>query len=286
MATTFLGKPVPTKTPAHKPKRKKARHRWEVLLVLPVVFCGGLLALQKTTLDSSVAERSTGAALSRALNQQPENSASPTNTLESITLAQQQPQTGSGGTGTNGTTTQSGTKATTPATTTQVDGTTYCSPAKVKPVFFDANNNLISIFPIIPNGVRGLDSSGNLSPTVCSPAYWGRDVLYFFVYKGLAVLNWFAEALAIILTLYAGILYMTGFYNEGNVKTAKTMLIGVYTGLAIVLLAKTIVYSGINLAVKNDPSTVIKSSAPIPGLDSSSGTSGSGTTTGTGTGGK
>jgi len=291
MNKTFLGKPVP-KGSSNQPKLKKQKpHRWEFFLVLPVLFCGGLLAMQKTTLESGVGERSTGGALARTLNYSA--TPTPTPTPSPVTRAAANRVladaggssvdhgSGTGGTGTTGT---GGTGSTGTTNSPSPDPTAVCSPAIVYSAFFNADNQLNSIFPVIPNGVRGLNAAGDPDPTVCSPPYWGREIIYFFIFKALAILNWFAEALAIIMTLYAGILYMTGFYNEGNAKTAKTMLIGIYSGLAIVFLARTIVYSGINLAVKNDPNAVIRSGPPIPGLDTTTGgtSTGSGSTSGSG----
>jgi hypothetical protein len=111
----------------------------------------------------------------------------------------------------------------------------------------------VVLFPIIPDGLRGITPKGvdvTLDPNTinnwCTQPFWTIEVFYWFVYKGLAILNWLAIAAAIILTLYAGVLYMTGFANEANVKKAKSILAAAYIGLAIVFMAKIIVYAGVN----------------------------------------
>ena len=244
MPRTFLGKPIPEQAkskPARK-LRKKQSTAWGTLLVLPVVACGALLALQKTSLQPTVSERSTGAALAR--------------TFASTSTP----------------------PPTTAATPTPVPNPcdTYLDappPNGVRSAFMSSNGTITNIFPIIPDAVNTLPqtvydpTTGNsITTTYCSPPFWTRQVMYLFVYKGLAILNWLAEALAIIITLYAGILYMTAVYSEGNAKTAKAWLIGAYGGLAIVFLAKTLVFSAISVAVQDNPYTAIQSAPPIPGL--------------------
>lgn len=77
----------------------------------------------------------------------------------------------------------------------------------------------------------------------CAPAFWDMSVFVMLAYKVLLLLNWVAGSLAVIFTVYAGILYMTGFTNEGNVKKAKTLLFTSYGGFIIVLCAWLLVYS-------------------------------------------
>jgi len=228
MPHTFLGKPIPKQTSAKKAPRKKRRgpsFAWGTLLVLPIVACGTLLALQKTSLQPGIAERSTGGALVRTFAVAP-----------------------------------------TPTPTPLAPATPYPNPCdvnidKVRNAFLDpATNTLTNIFPIIPDDI-GVNSSFK-----CTPSYWNRAILYLFIYKGLGIFNWIAEAAAILITLYAGILYMTAIYSEGNAKTAKAWLIGAYGGLIIVLLAKTLVFSAISLAIQDNPYDVLTKAPPIPGL--------------------
>ncbi|MBU6388971.1 hypothetical protein KGQ71_00470 [Patescibacteria group bacterium] len=120
----------------------------------------------------------------------------------------------------------------------------------VKNLFAGADAPDKQIFPLIPASI----SSGG---SICPPQAWNIGIVYFFAVKALILANWLAVALAIILTVYAGLLYISGFANEKNVQTAKTWLISVYTGLLIVILARIIVY-GIDtqlLGVTSNPST-------------------------------
>jgi hypothetical protein len=94
------------------------------------------------------------------------------------------------------------------------------------------------IFPVIPEVLK----TGG-----CTPALWDRSVGVYLLNKGLIILNWLAATLAVLLTLYAGLLYISGFAKEENVKKAKTLLIGVYAGLAIVILARVIVSSTVDI---------------------------------------
>ncbi len=91
------------------------------------------------------------------------------------------------------------------------------------------------LFPFIPDVLLSKD------PTGCRPAVWSRSVILFLLYRGLALLNWFAAGLAIILTVVAGLYYMAGFANENTVKTGKKFLVGVYVGVAIILFAQLLV---------------------------------------------
>ena len=89
-------------------------------------------------------------------------------------------------------------------------------------------------FPFIPHGL--------IDPNACNPTLWGLDVYKILAWKALVFLNWGAGALAILLTVYAGLLYVSGFAKEDNVKTAKKILVACYVGLAIVFSARIILY--------------------------------------------
>jgi hypothetical protein len=89
------------------------------------------------------------------------------------------------------------------------------------------------IFPIIPDVV-------NAGPTGCNPAYWNAAIIGAIGYKGIYILNWFAFVVAVCMTIYAGLLYISGFANEANVKKAKSILVICYTGLIIVFAARII----------------------------------------------
>ena len=114
--------------------------------------------------------------------------------------------------------------------------------------FFNAN----TIFPILPSTILPTpadpdDPTVNPDPNIgCTPAFWNLRVFLVIMYKMLGLLNWTAGALAILLTVYAGLLYISGFASEANTKTAKKIVITAYTGLIIVLSARLIV----NFAVR------------------------------------
>lgn len=222
MSRTFLGKIIPTH--ATPRVQRRAKPAWFALLVLPVMAAGGLLTLQSSQLSPESGPRTTGGALSRSIAAG-EEAAEKTRVLRA-----------EGGAAVNNPCTK---EAVSKAFKRQSDGT-YAKD--------------IVLFPIIPDGIRGVKEDGTTDiETVCSQGFWTRDVLYWFGYKILAILNWFATALAILLTMYAGILYISGFANEGNLKTAKGILIGTFMGLGLVFLAKVIVYSAVNVVSNEDP---------------------------------
>lgn len=105
-----------------------------------------------------------------------------------------------------------------------------------------------AIFPLIPDAIvdygfyNGTDTNGG-----CVPALWNSNIIGMLVYKTLGLLNYIAGAGAILATLYAGILYLTGYMSEANVKKAKTVLIGTYVGFFIILGARLIVESSFQL---------------------------------------
>jgi hypothetical protein len=261
MIKKFLGKTAPhPKSRQGYYKKPTGRPAWFALLVLPVLVTGGLLTLQRQSLTPDTSQRSTGGALSRALAV---SSTSAISGMSTRVLGSTEPDQ----------------KVLDPCTryvvgkAFQTGGSAGISTPdpitkKTEPVY---TGGRLVIFPLIPNGIRGLDDSGkpivasdtdsNVSKDntpICTPPFWNRLVVFWFVYKGLAILNWLAGAGALLLTLYAGLLYITGYASENNVKTAKTLLIATYTGLIIILLAKFLVYSSINLFTAQDPDKAIQ----------------------------
>ena len=128
-----------------------------------------------------------------------------------------------------------------------------CDAATFKNAFLKegGSTNTLKIFPFIPTE---LTVKGG-----CGPTTWNRDVISYFIYKILVIFNWVAGAATIMLTIYGGILYTTGFANEATVKTAKSIIIGAYTGLIIVILARVLVYSTVDLFSNTNAETAITS---------------------------
>lgn len=93
----------------------------------------------------------------------------------------------------------------------------------------------VKLFPLIPDAIRNTAEGG------CNPQSWNRRIFVFLAYKLLGVLNYLAGAIAIIATIFGGILYLTGFASEANIKKAKSVIVGAYIGFAIVLLARLLV---------------------------------------------
>lgn len=224
----FLGKTVPT--PRNTVKRRQRRFAWRGMTLLSVPFVAflGFLVIQPQYGHSlQISQRAVGPAVSR----------------------------------------------------------TFATASKPPPVckdvihdaFFDKNNNIRTdnIFPFIPKDIQTdsyqkdpdgkimTDASGNPVPATCGPASWTREVFIYFVFKVLVILNWLASVLAIIFTVYAGLLYIRGYAGEENVKKAKTLLLGTYVGLAIVFGARIMVYTAIDLFSSNKAEEAIKNS-PVP----------------------
>jgi hypothetical protein len=93
------------------------------------------------------------------------------------------------------------------------------------------------IFPLVPKSITSSDSVG------CGPSYWTLKILTIFLYKVLGLLNYAALVIATVFTIVAGLLYISGFANEANAKTAKKVLTTTYVGLIIVLSARLILGS-------------------------------------------
>ena len=110
--------------------------------------------------------------------------------------------------------------------------------------------NVKTIFPLLPLSILG-------EHDICSPPYWNLDVIKIFIYKAMALLNYLILVAAIILTIYAGIMYLTGFQNEGNIKKAKGILGATYVGLIISLSATLILRTTISIAASSESQHVI-----------------------------
>lgn len=129
--------------------------------------------------------------------------------------------------------------------------------SKGNPTDLKKEFNTSDIFPILPLSVlTGKDAKGH--ETNCSPPYWNIDVFRVLLYKGFGLLNYVIEVTAIVMTIYAGILYLSGFANEKNVATAKTVLIATYTGLALSLSATLILKTTIGVFSDKKTSDVIQ----------------------------
>jgi hypothetical protein len=216
------------------------------LLVLPAVVAGGLLSLQSQALNPETGPRTTGGALNRSI----EAGETTTRTLASghssakipNPCAKQVPF-------------RSGTRSAVSAAFHEIRDKDH----KVVGTSRD-----IVLFPFVPDGISGWDANGNRVETltadqrnaVCQPGFWTREVFYWFGYKVLAILNWLAMAAAIILTIYGGLLYISSYANEANAKKAKGIIVGAFIGLAIIFLAKVLVYGAVNIISGQDPSDI------------------------------
>lgn len=81
-----------------------------------------------------------------------------------------------------------------------------------------------------------------LIPKACEKAELGTEHVFILVYKAFVLLSWTAEVAAIILLVYAGILYISAAADESKAGTAKKIVTGVIVGLIIILLARWILF--------------------------------------------
>ena len=135
-----------------------------------------------------------------------------------------------------------------PVATQQASPKTFCNLSDPNSHIADTFNAK-TITPILPTVI--LDGS------VCSPPYWGLDIIKIFIYKVMSLLNYLILTAAIILTIYAGILYLTGFQSEANIKKSKTILTSTYIGLIISLSATLILRTTISIAADSKGQNVI-----------------------------
>ena len=96
--------------------------------------------------------------------------------------------------------------------------------------------NDTQIFPLIPDSLVAYNATDG-----CVPALWDRYVAKVLVEKALALLNYVAGALAVLATIFAGVMYLTSYASEANAKKAKAVLVGTYIGFFITLGARMIV---------------------------------------------
>ena len=92
-----------------------------------------------------------------------------------------------------------------------------------------------TIFPLVSRSI--------LDPNGCNPSFWNLTIMVIFLYKILGLLNWTAVSLAVIFIVYGGLLYISGFASEANVKKAKGVIITTCVGLIITLSARLILGS-------------------------------------------
>jgi len=111
------------------------------------------------------------------------------------------------------------------------------------------------IFPILPKEL--------LDGELCSISYWNKEIFILFGYKILRFLNWVAGVIAIIATLWAGVLYIAGYISEKNITRAKSMLTTVWGGLVIVLAARYILASTQIITGETNSTTLDKVSEQV-----------------------
>ena len=85
-----------------------------------------------------------------------------------------------------------------------------------------------------------------ISSSCTSKADLDTGDAFILVYKAFVLLSWTAEVAAILLLVYAGILYITAAADESKAGTAKKIVTGVIVGLIIILLARWILFYVVN----------------------------------------
>jgi hypothetical protein len=266
---TFLGKPIPSQAPSPGARQQKNSLSWVLWVAAPVVLIGasawlvsGVPAPATPNTAQEVSSEAVGVAVqsSRTFAQAP-----------------------AGGTGTtsgtsSGTGTGTGTGTELPSGPSEVASPT-CDLGNAD---IAAEFNSQKIFPILPKVI--------LDPyTVpgCSPPFWNLGIMVVLVWKVVGLLNWIAGVLAVILTVYAGLLYIGGFANESYVGTAKKILMAAYSGLAIVVFARLILYAPVQFlsAAGTTTNDSFKSSTQQVLVTGTSTSTATGTATGTTSGG-
>jgi hypothetical protein len=251
MKKRFLGKAVPSGS-KHKPARR-ARPIWFGLLVLPAVLASGLFAVQHHSMSPETAPRTTGNALSRSmLASQDERILGNTTRSQPtpIPVNQCQVKVNVQGIGEIGRVSEAFRRsAVRNPSVTEADADFSKLGGEAKPLYQGrVDYPDINIFPIIPDGLRGIRNDGIIDrENWCSQGFWPREVAFWFIFKALAFLNWLALAAAILLIMFGALLYITAFANEGNAKKGKSLIIGALVGLSIVFLAKVIVGIAVNI---------------------------------------
>jgi hypothetical protein len=238
MSTTYLGKEIPTNR--IPPRKKPLDTAWLVMTsgILTVLGASSFLLSDLTQSTAPPKPLVTSSGISRTFAEEPP-----------IIIAGP------------GTAVAPPAASTTTGTTTSLDSHACDLPQlqtyedkdqNVKTTGKDLN---FDIFPLLPHYLNEPPATTTTPPTTttgttpspsgCYPALWGLDVLRLLSYKVLSLLNWLAFVIAILTTVYSGLLYIGGFANEGNIKKAKSLILTVYVGLAIVLLARVILYGTI-----------------------------------------
>ena len=226
MADSFLGKPYPNLEPVSAPPKKSQLPPWLFIGVSGI----GLIVATFATLTAGLP------VLSRQLSfVEP----TPTDTVSVRVFGQ---AAAGGGDiingGANGGSTGGGSNST-------VTNPVFTNPCDLLLDSYNAPNSKDDgkrfsssrIFPIITSDILSDDPKG------CSPPYWNIRIFTILLYKALGLLNYIALTLAILFTVLAGVLYISGTFNEKNVAKAKTILISTYIGLIITLSARLILGS-------------------------------------------
>lgn len=81
-----------------------------------------------------------------------------------------------------------------------------------------------------------------LIPADCVKADLTLDNILVLIYKAVVILSWAAEVIAVVLLIYSAVLYFTAYGDENKATTAKKIIIGVLTGVLIILLARWFMY--------------------------------------------
>jgi hypothetical protein len=259
---TFLGKPIPSQPPSPGASKQKGSVSWVLWVAAPVVLIGA----------SAWLVSGTPAPTPSSAQQTPASQARQLGDASVSTRALAGDPTG----GTSGTT--SGTSSGTATSGTPSGPVEVASPTcDLGNADISASFNSQKIFPILPKVI--LDA---YSGPGCSPAFWNLGIIVVLVWKVVGLLNWIAGILAVLLTVYAGLLYIGGFANESYVGTAKKILTASYVGLAIVIFARLILYAPVQFlsaagTTTNDP--LKNSTNQILNTGTSSGTTTGGGTT-------
>lgn len=148
------------------------------------------------------------------------------------------------------------------------DGFEYTNPCRIKDdkgVLTELGESFkpVNVFPLLPQKILRPVSGPVDDKKDCTPSNWTFEIYQILAWKILIIFNWLAGTLAILLTIYAGLLYIGGFANEGNIKKAKSILIATYIGLILVIMARVILYGTISVFSNkgvdpNDIQSIIK----------------------------
>lgn len=219
---TFLGKPIPSQTPLPPPRGRRG-FSWTIWIAAPVVLIGAGAWLNYNAPIPGTRPRT--AAVS-----------SPQ------TLADVQAERVLGA-GTLGNSSAAATASSGPKET----ATSSCD---LSDATIAAKFNAKKIFPILPSEI--LDP---YTAPGCSPPYWNMGIIVVLAYKMVGLLDYIAAILAVLFTVYAGLLYIGGFANESYVGTAKKILTASYAGLAIVIFARLILYAPVQFFTSGNVTT-------------------------------